>query len=153
MRQVKTNRSVIDILLGFFTCGIYSLFLVHSLAEDVNAMCKGDGKQTAGLASYILLSVLTCGLYSIYWWYAVSDRVSNAAVRRGMKQLNFDGTTFLLWYLVGALLCALGSLVAYHKLFDVCNQVGAVYNNMITSRPTSGVRPPQAGQFYNNTPQ
>ena len=129
MRLVKTDRSLLlYILLSIVTCGFYNLFFVSSLAGDVNEMCRGDGKKTADVLMYLLLSVVTCGFYSIYWWYSVSERVGNAAARRRLQHLNFSGSTFLLWYLVGIVLCGLGSFVAYYKLFDACNQVGNQYN-------------------------
>ena len=129
MRRVKTDRSLlVYILLTLVTCGIYSLIFVHELANDVNEMCKDDGKITQGLLMYILLTLVTCGFYSIYWWYSVADRIGSAASRRGLHHLNFNGSTYLLWFLVGALICGIGSLVALHKLFDACNQVGNQYN-------------------------
>ena len=129
MRTVKTDWSLLlYILLTIATCGLYGLFLVHQLAENVNEMCKDDGKTTQGAVLFVLLSIATCGFYSIYWWYAVSDRVGNAAARRRLQHLNFNGATFLLWYLVGVIICGIGTLVAYYKLFDACNQVGNHYN-------------------------
>ncbi|MBO5355856.1 MAG: DUF4234 domain-containing protein [Clostridia bacterium] len=144
MRRVKTDRSLlIYILLSIVTCGIYNWIFIHELASDVNEMCREDGKTTQGLLMFLLLSLVTCGFYAIYWWYAVSERVGVAAARRGLNHLNFNGGTFLLWYLVGALVCGIGTFVAYYKLFDVCNQVGNHYNQFGPGgMPPFGAVPP-----------
>ncbi|MGN0967817.1 MAG: hypothetical protein ACI4O3_00990, partial [Oscillospiraceae bacterium] len=44
--------------------------------------------------------------------------------------LNFqeNGTTVLLWYLVGALLCGIGPYVAMHFLIRNTNSICAAYN-------------------------
>ena len=155
MQRVKTDRSLlIYILLTIVTFGIYGLIFIHELAKDVNEMCREDGKTTQGLLMLILLTAVTCGIYAIYWWYAVSERVGNAAARRGLNNLNFNGGTFLLWYLVGALLCGIGSLVAYYKLFDACNQVGNHYNQFGPGgQPPFSFQPPCGGQnFYGGQP-
>lgn len=134
MKLVKTNRSIITyILLSILTFGIYGLFFIHSLADDVNTMCRDDGKTTSGLLVFLLLSVLTCGIYSIIWWYGVSERVGRAGQRRGLKQVDITGGTFLLWYLVGILVCQILIFVGFYKLFDACNSVGNEYNTCVRS--------------------
>ena len=154
MRRVKTDRSLlIYILLTIVTFGIYGLIFIHELAKDVNEMCREDGKTTQGLLMLILLTAVTCGIYAIYWWYSVSERVGNAASRRGLNNLNFNGGTFLLWYLVGALVCGIGSLVAFYKLFDACNQVGNHYNQFGPGAwPPYGGQPPFGGNPYGQQP-
>lgn len=132
MRKVKTDRSVLAyILLTIVTCGIYGMIFIHDLAQDVNDMCRDDGKTTAGLLSYILLSLVTCGIYSIIWWYGASERVHQAAQRRGVVGVDCSGTTYLLWYILGMYVCAFFTLYADHKLFEGCNKVGEQYNAMI----------------------
>ena len=92
----KADRSLIAyILLTFITCGIYGWYFIYALARDVNAVCAGDGKSTAGLIKLILLSMITCGFYGIYWYYSLGNRLAENAPRYG---LNFqeNGTTVLL---------------------------------------------------------
>ena len=151
MRRVKTDRSVlIYFLLSLVTCGIYGLFFVHRLAADVNEMCKDDGKNTQGLLVYILLSIVTCGIYGIVWWFGVAERVSLAAQRRGVRDVDCSGATFLLWYLLGVFLSSFVfgiafMVIAYYKLFDGCNKVGEHYNRT-GGTPLYGGYPPYGGQ-------
>ena len=49
------------------TCGIYGLYWLYTLTEDVNKL-TGDPNATSG-GIVILLSLVTCGIYSWYWLY------------------------------------------------------------------------------------
>ena len=124
----KADRSLIAyILLTFITCGIYGWYFIYALARDVNAVCAGDGKSTAGLIKLILLSMITCGFYGIYWYYSLGNRLAENAPRYG---LNFqeNGTTVLLWYLVGLLACGIGPFVAMHIIIKNANALCGAYN-------------------------
>lgn len=126
--RLKADRSLIAyILLTIITCGIYSWYFIYALARDVNAACAGDGKSTAGLIKLVLLSMITCGFYGIYWYYSLGNRLAANAPRYG---LNFqeNGTTVLLWYLVGVLACGIGPLVAMHIIIKNTNALCGAYN-------------------------
>lgn len=126
--MLKTNRSLlVYILLNIVTLGIYSLFFIHGIAKDMNTACNGDGKHTKGLIAYILLTAITCGIYSIVWHYGVCERIAMNSQRRGVA-CNVDGGNFLLWYLLGSLLCGIGIFVAMHKMLVGMNNLCAAYN-------------------------
>lgn len=126
--RVRTDRSLgMYILLSIITCGIYSYYFLYTMARDANVICSEDGKKTGGLLAFILLSFVTCGFYAIYWYYNLGNRLAENAPRYG---LNFqeNGTTILLWYLVGALLCGIGPFVAMHILMKNMNSLSMAYN-------------------------
>ncbi len=126
--RLKTNRGLLMyILLNIVTFGIYSCFFIHALARDVNTACEGDGNHTAGLLKFVLLSFITCGIYSWVWYYGLGNRLAANAPRYG---LNFqeNGTTILLWMLIGALLCGIGPLVALHIICKNANALCGAYN-------------------------
>ncbi len=126
--RMKTDRSLgMYILLSLITCGIYSYYFLYTMARDANVICNEDGKKTGGLLAFILLSLVTCGFYAIYWYYNLGNRLAENAPRYG---LNFqeNGTTILLWYLVGVLLCGIGPFVAMHILMKNMNSLSMAYN-------------------------
>lgn len=126
--QLKTNRSLLMcILLNIITCGIYSWFFIYALARDMNTACDGDGRHTAGLLKYILLSFITCGIYSWVWYYGLGNRMAANAPRYGIT-FQENGTTILLWMLVGSLLCGIGAFVALHIICRNMNALCAAYN-------------------------
>ena len=126
--RIPTNRSLIAyILLSIITCGIYSYYFIYSIARDVNTMCREDGEKTGGLLAFILLSFVTCGFYGLYWEYKLGNRLAANAPRYGIT-FQENGTSVLLWYLVGALLCGIGPWVAMHILIKNTNALAAAYN-------------------------
>ena len=101
---------------------------IHSLAADVNEACREDGKHTTGLLGFLLLSLITCGIYSIIWWYGTAERLADYGRRNNAPGVEIDGVKFLLWYLVGSLVCGLGSLYAMYLHIKSLNAVCADYN-------------------------
>ena len=90
-------------------------------------MCREDGEKTGGLLAFILLSFVTCGFYGLYWEYKLGNRLAANAPRYGLA-FQENGTSVLLWYLVGALLCGIGPWVAMHILIKNTNALAAAYN-------------------------
>lgn len=128
--QMTTNRGIFKyIIFSLLTCGIYGLWFIYSMARDVNELCSDDGEKTGGLIAFILLSFITCGIYSIVWQYKMANRLAENAPRYG---LNFqeNGTTVLLWILLGWLICGLGPLFAINILIKNTNRLAKVYNKM-----------------------
>lgn len=126
--RLKADRSLVAyILLNFITCGIYGWYFLYALARDVNAVCAGDGKTTPGLAKFILLSFITCGIYSFFWYYSLGNRLAANAPRYG---LNFqeNGTTVLLWLVLGSMLCGIGPFIAMHIIIKNSNDLCGAYN-------------------------
>lgn len=130
---VDTDRSLlVYILLSVITCGFYGYYFIYKLAKDVNMMCRNDGDNVGGLGAYILFSFLTCGIYSFYWLYKIQNRLNAAGPQYGIH-IQEDGTTVLMWLIIGSLLCGLGALYAYHIVFKSANAIGAAYNARLYS--------------------
>lgn len=125
---LKTDRSlVLYILLGFLTCGIYQLYVFYTIMRDVNVACDGDGRHTPGLLEFILFGILTCGIYDLYWFYSVGNRLADNAPRYGLR-FQENGTTLLLWMIIGSLLCFIGSYVGIYFLLNNVNAICNAYN-------------------------
>lgn len=126
--KIREDRSLLTyILLTLVTCGIYSYYYIYCLANDINTVCQGDGKDTAGLLKFLLLSLVTCGIYTWVWYYSVGNRLTENAPRYG---LNFqeNGTTVLLWMLFGSLVCGIGPFVAWNIIIKNTNALAHAYN-------------------------
>ncbi len=128
LMPLKTDRNVfLFVLLSIITCGIYYYVFIYELARDVNIACNGDGEKTPGLLEYILLSIVTLGLYNLYWCYKLGNRLSMNATRYG-KYVNENGTTVLLWMLVGMFVCCIGPFIAWSIIINLSNTVCLCYN-------------------------
>lgn len=131
---IKTDRGVIGwLLLSIVTCGIYSYYFLYCLARDINVMCQDDGDSTSGLAAFILLSFVTCGFYGLYWYYKIGNRLQANAPRYGLM-FQENGTTVLMWQIVGALLCGLGPIFAMNIIIKNTNAMATAYNTRLGAR-------------------
>ena len=132
MNRITTERSLVKyILLSIITCGIYGLYFTYALARDIHEMCAEDGQQTPGLLTFFLLSIVTCGIYSYYWHYCVANRIQANA--NGQFDLNVteNGTTILLWLIIGSFICFVASFVAYQIIIKNTNALAIAYNEKL----------------------
>ena len=132
----KTDRSLLMyILLTIVTCGIYGLYFLYALARDVNDMCDHeDGHHTAGLLKYFLLTLVTCGIYSFYWNYKLGNRLqSNCNERYGLN-IQENGTSVLLWMLLGTFVCGIFSLIGMNIIINNTNALAAAFNEEMAAK-------------------
>ncbi len=137
--MIKQRSLATYIILTFLTCGIYSIFFWYSYTEDVNAMCRGDGEESMNYILVLLLSVITCGIYGLYWFYKQANRLRKAGPRYGVA-IAEGGGEFLMWYLVGCLICFVGSFLSFNVLIKNANLIADAYN-----RQNGGPTPPPYG--------
>ncbi len=125
--KLKTNRGLFKTLIfSLFTCGIYTMYLIHAWAEETNTACEGDGKKTRGLIGFILLSIVTLSIYSIVWYYGLAER-TNAKVVAGGKSGRITGAGYLLWSILGSFILV-GPAVALYKLIHQINDSNELFN-------------------------
>ena len=82
------KRSIpLCIILYLFTCGIYPIYWMIVLNDEINAASRQAG--TPGVAVF-LLTLITCNIYSLYWMYKMGERVE-------IIQGTYSGNTGLLY--------------------------------------------------------
>ena len=98
MRMVEKKNIALCIVLAIVTCGIYTLFWIFSLAEDVNAVTRRADATSGGLV--LLFTILTCGIYGWYWLYTSGDRLDALRMEQGRAEGHL-GILFLLLSIFG----------------------------------------------------
>lgn len=125
--MLKTSRGFWKcFLLSFITLGIYGLYYIYKLAQEVNLTCSKYGKDVGGLGFFFLMSIITLGIYSLYWNYRVCEKMSDCVKESGGKP-RITGGSWLLWEIVGAIIIV-GPIVANVKQIHIWNDVNAIYN-------------------------
>lgn len=84
-------------------------------------------KDDRGLAAFIILSFVTCGIYACYWYYKLGNRLAANASYYGMN-FQENGTTVLMWFIFGMLLCGIGPFIGMHILIKNSNKLCNAYN-------------------------
>ena len=116
-RLVKRRSIVVCLLLSLITCGIYGLFWLYSLTEDVKVLSGDLRAPTGGVV--ILLSIITCSIYQWFWLYKQGDRLDRAAQARGLPAGN-SGVLYLVLAIFGL------SIVSWALMQDKVNQMAQV---------------------------
>lgn len=83
-----TQKSIgLNILLSIVTCGIYGLYWMYTMANDVNRITARYGRETAQTSAgmVVLLSIVTCGIYQCYWLYKCGKRLSQCQMSNGYR--------------------------------------------------------------------
>lgn len=128
--MIQQRDFVKFILLSIITCGIYAIIFWISFTDDLNRACDGDNDPTPNYIMVLLLSIVTCGLYSYYWIYKMSNRIYNNGPRYGLT-IQENGTTVLLWYVIGSLVCGIGAYVALYFVIKNANAIFDGYNRTV----------------------
>lgn len=65
-----TKRDILPvILLGVFTCGIYSIYWFYVTAQELDKECSDKSEPLMNYVLAFLLGIVTCGIFLIYWEY------------------------------------------------------------------------------------
>lgn len=79
------NRSIVmSVILSLVTCGLYGLYWMIVLTDDVVYANEKEVFNTSGGAA-VLFGILTCGLYYIYWAFQMGKAMQAAQEKRNIK--------------------------------------------------------------------
>lgn len=118
-RAPITQRSIpVCIILSIVTCGIYGLYWLYCLVEDLNAACQ-DGDATGG-GMVVLLSIVTCDIYLLYWLYKAGGKVNQLHYLSGQREDSSLGILYLLLSIFGA------GIVSYALIQNELNKVAGL---------------------------
>jgi len=129
--MIGQRSFIMCIILSIVTLGIYGLYWTYKLAKDVNLICAGDGKKTAGLLLLFLFSLLTFGIYSLVWIFKLGDRLQENGPKYNVN-IKDGGSTLLLWSVMGAFI-VIGPYVALYILIKNVNLLAAEYDKKLAN--------------------
>lgn len=87
------TRSIgVCIILSIITCGIYGLYWLYCMAEDLNRI---SGKNDTSGGVVVLLSIVTCGIYGLFWLYQAGEKINIAKAQRGIGGDSSNGILYL----------------------------------------------------------
>ncbi len=113
------NRNIaVCIILSIVTCGIYGLYWLACLANDVNEVSGRQDDLSGGMV--VLLSIVTCSIYHLYWSYTAGEKIDAARQARGLP-VQSNGLVYLLLSLFGL------SIVAYALMQNELNRMSGPY--------------------------
>ncbi len=112
-----TNRNIaLCIIFSIISCGIYALYWMYMLNEELNSITGETNGTSGGLV--ILFSILTCGIYTWYWYYKMGEKVDYIREKQGLN----PGSSQILFLILG--IFGLG-IVNYALMQDAINKTAA----------------------------
>ncbi len=102
------------IVLSIVTCGIYSLYWLACMANDVN-MAAGEQDTTGGMV--VLFTIITCGIYGWYWMYKTGEKIRMAQTNRQFPYVSDSGIVYIVLAVVGL------SIVSYALIQSELNKI------------------------------
>ncbi len=99
MRTIEKRDIVISVVLSIITIGIYALYWLYQVSEDVNALTGREWHCSSGIV--ILLTIVTFGIYGIYWWYMAGQALDEYIVKTENGMPGSRGVVYLILSLFG----------------------------------------------------
>ena len=99
-RAPITARSIpMAIILSIITCGIYGIYWLYCLVNDLNTASGHEGDTSGGMV--ILFSIVTCNIYGLYWYYTAGSKVGEIQEYDGRPRDTYLGVLYLVLDLLG----------------------------------------------------
>ena len=124
--ELKPRDVVLRILLTFVTCGLYGLYWMKTLTDDIHHFSERPMTPSGG--KVVLLTLVTCSLYFYYWLYQISGELVEARREKGLSLDAVSNATYTVTVVVTSLLAVVFSTLqsmgdipetAYQDLSDV----------------------------------
>lgn len=100
----RERNIALCILFTILTCGIYGLYWMVVLNDDMLDALNEYG--TSGTL-VLVLDIVTCGIYGLYWIYQMGQRVDRLNAMYGRRSDN-SGLLYLLISILGFSIVAYG---------------------------------------------
>lgn len=146
MTRVNDQRRMWKyIVFGMLTLGIYDIYMMWTMINDMNTACgykerTDDSCKSPHYLIFVLLTFVTLGIYGFVWYYKQGNRLKNVGEEYGVK-IDEKGSTYVLWMILGVLLFGVGPLVALYLFICNVNKICHAYNVEIEGGGSRGVRP------------
>ncbi|MDR3313350.1 MAG: DUF4234 domain-containing protein [Oscillospiraceae bacterium] len=105
------------VLLSIVTCGIYYLYWLYKVGEEVNQALGKEAVKT----SLVWISII-CAPISLYYLYTLDLALGELAQQRGLQWTS----NFLIWVLL-SVFAGIGSFIAMFQVQTFLNQVWDQY--------------------------
>ncbi len=99
MRQIQQRNIGLCIVLSIVTIGIYGLYWLYCIVEDVNTLLEAPNATSGGMV--VLLSIVTFSIYMMYWMYITGQALDNYIVTKENGQNGSRNVLYLVLAIVG----------------------------------------------------
>lgn len=83
--MVKQRNIGVAIILCIITCGIYYLYWIYALTNEVSHL-NDDPSFNGGTT--LLLGIITCGIYFLFWYYQLGEHIMELRAKKNLPAQN-----------------------------------------------------------------
>ena len=92
--QIEKRDVALSVILTFITCGLYGLYWMYKLTEEVHAL---SGKpRTPDGGTVVLYTILTCSFYFYYWLYKIGGELVDLRRENGLPPDSVSNKTYMI---------------------------------------------------------
>ena len=91
--QIQTRDITLSIILTFITCGIYGLYWMYKLTDEIHALSNKPRTPDGG--TVVLYTILTCSFYFYYWLYKIGGELVDLRRENGLPPDSVSKKTYM----------------------------------------------------------
>jgi len=91
---VEKKNIVLRLVLTFVTCGLYGLYWMYEVTNEVQRETGRQETATGGMAA--LYAFITCSIYYLYWLYKTSGEIGELRRERGLAPDGVSKETYII---------------------------------------------------------
>lgn len=115
--QIEKRDVALSVILTFITCGLYGLYWMYKLTEEVHAL---SGKpRTPDGGTVVLYTILTCSFYFYYWLYKIGGELVNLRRENGLPPDSVSNKTYMIVTVVMTVVYIIFTMLNYTFQFIV----------------------------------
>lgn len=99
MNDSRERSPIIVIVLSLVTCGIYTLYWIYKMSEELQSESQNEDSTSPGIE--LLLVLVTCGLYMFYWYYKYAKMILDIQVSRNISMPDDNAILYIILIVFG----------------------------------------------------
>ena len=107
--MVVPRSIVLAIILTIITCGLYGLYWMCRVNDELNLLAGNDRGTSGGMV--VVFEIITCGIYGIYWAYKMGQNCG---------YLNGDSSGSILYLLLALFGFQIINLALFQDMINKC---------------------------------
>lgn len=125
--MIKERNIAVCIILSILTCGIYGIYWMITLTNEIKQITGNQKLQSGGMS--FLLILVTCGIYSFIWAYQLGGAITEYKRNKGLPFDENNATLFLVLSIFGL------TIVNYFFAQTFINEVAAPKQDQQPTQP------------------
>ena len=115
--QIEKRDVALSVILTFITCGLYGLYWMYKLTEEIHAL---SGKpRTPDGGTVVLYTILTCSFYFYYWLYKIGGELVDLRRENGLPPDSVSNKTYMIVTVVMTVVYIIFTMLNYTFQFIV----------------------------------